>query len=66
MFRAACATDLTDAQWQLVEPCVRTSGPGRPPLLSKRALLNAVFCQLRAGSAWHLLPRVAPWRTVCK
>ena len=51
MFRAAYATDLTDTEWQLVEPYVRTSGLGRPPLHSKRELLNAIFYQLRAGSA---------------
>jgi transposase len=67
MFRAAYATDLTDTEWQLVEPYVRTSGYGRPPLHSKRELLNAIFYQLRAGSAWHLLPHdLPPWRTVYK
>ena len=44
-----------------------TSGYGRPPLHSKRELLNAIFYQLRAGSAWHLLPYdLPPWRTVDK
>ncbi|GAB3639293.1 hypothetical protein GCM10027422_48840 [Hymenobacter arcticus] len=67
MFRAAYATDLTATEWQLVEPYVRTSGLGRPPLHSKRELLNAIFYQLRAGSAWPLLPHdLPPWRTVYK
>ena len=67
MLRAAYATDLTDTEWQLVEPYVRTSGLGRPPLHSKRELLNAIFYQLRAGSAWTLLPHdLPPWRTVYK
>jgi transposase len=36
-------------------------------LHSKRELLNAIFYQLRAGSAWHLLPHdLPPWRTVYK
>lgn len=39
---------------------MRTSGYGRPPLHSKRELLNAIFYQLRAGSAWHLLPHELP------
>jgi len=51
MFRATYATDLTDTEWQLLEPYVRTSGLGRPPLHSKRELLNAIFYQLRAGGA---------------
>ena len=67
MLRAAYATDLTDTEWQLVEPYIRTSGLGRPPLHSKRELLNAIFYQLRAGSAWPLLPHnLPPWRTVYK
>lgn len=43
MSRATYATDLMDAEWELVEPYVRTSGDGRPPLHSKRGLLNAIF-----------------------
>ena len=67
MLRAAYATDLTDTEWQLVAPYVRSSGLGRPPLHSKRELLNAIFYQLRAGGAWHLLPHdLPPWRTVYK
>ena len=67
MPRRAYATDLTDIEWELAEPYVRTSGYGRPPLHSKRELLNAIFYQLRAGSAWHLLPHdLPPWRTVYK
>ena len=67
MNRRAYPTDLTDEQWLLVEPYVRTSGYGRPPLHSKRELLNAIFYQGRAGSAWSLLPHdLPPWRTVYK
>lgn len=51
MSRQAYPTDLTDAEWLLAEPYVRRSGLGRPPLHSKRELLNAIFYQLRAGSA---------------
>jgi transposase len=56
MFRAVYAIDLTDTEWQLARSYVRTSGLGRPPLHSERELLSAIFCQLRSGSAWHLLP----------
>lgn len=67
MNRRAYSTDLTDEQWLLVEPYVRTSGYGRPPLHPKRELLNAIFYQGRAGSAWPLLPHdLPPWRTVYK
>ena len=67
MSRAAYPTDLTDAEWPLVEPYVATSGYGRPPLHPKRELLNAIFYQARAGCAWQLLPHdLPPWRTVYK
>lgn len=67
MSQVAYETDLTDNEWALVEPYVRTSGYGRPPLHSKRELLNAIFYQLQAGNTWHLLPHdLPPWRTVYK
>jgi transposase len=67
MDRRTYPTDLSEEQWLLVEPYVATSGYGRPPLHSKRELLNAIFYQARAGCAWHLLPHdLPPWRTVYK
>jgi transposase len=67
MSRAAYPTDLTDSEWGLIETYVPTNGYGRPPLHSKRELLNAIFYQARAGCAWHLLPHdLPPWRTVYK
>jgi transposase len=67
MPHAAYATDLTDTEWQLVEPSMRSSGFGRPPLPSKQELPNAISYQLRVGSGWHLLPySLLLWRTVYK
>jgi len=43
MNRRAYPTDLLDAEWELVEPYVRTSNYGRPPLHLKRELLHAIF-----------------------
>jgi len=67
MNRLTYSTDLTDAQWLILEPYVRTSGLGRPPKYSKRELLNAIYYQGRAGCAWSLLPHdFPPYRTVYK
>ena len=67
MERPAYPTDLTDIQWLIVEPYVRTSGLGRTPTHSKRDLLNALFYQARTGCAWRLLPPdLPPWSTVYK
>ena len=67
MTRVMCPTDLTNVEWTLTAPYLATSGYGRPPLHAKRELLNAIFCQARAGCSWPLLPHdLPPWRTVYK
>ena len=67
MERLAYPTDLTDAQWDIVEPYVRTSGLGRKPKHSKREFINSIFYQARTGCAWRLLPHdLPPWSTVYK
>jgi len=62
-------TDLTDRQWALVEPLVPQVEPtapgGRPPIHSKREILNAILYITRAGCSWRMLPSdFPPWRTV--
>ncbi|MEJ7662663.1 MAG: transposase [Hymenobacter sp.] len=60
-------TDLTDEQWLLVEPYCAHQWLWATALHTKRELLNAIFYQGRAGSAWRLLPHdLPPWRTVYK
>ena len=51
MERRTYPTDLTDAQWNIVEPYVRTSGLGRQPKHPKREFINALFYQARTGCA---------------
>lgn len=59
-------TDLTDAQWDLIDHLFpRPKAQGRPWTHSRRTILNAIFYLLRAGCAWRLLPKsFAPWQTV--
>jgi putative transposase len=59
-------TDLTDAQWAVLAPLVaRRAGPGRPPTVSLRAVMNALLYMTRAGCPWRLLPREFPhWTAV--
>ena len=67
MERLAYPTDLTDEQWLIVEPYVRTSGLGRKPKHTKREFINSIFYQARTGCAWRLLPHdMPPWSTVYK
>ncbi len=64
--RAPYATDLTDAQWQVLEPLVPPPAKtGRPRTVALREVLNALFYLVRAGCAWRLLPKEFPgWTTV--
>jgi putative transposase len=59
-------TDLTDAEWALLEPLLeRRHRRGRPPKWPRRLVADAVFYLLRSGCPWRLLPReYPPWRTV--
>ena len=59
-------SDLTDAEWKVLEPLI--PGParlGRPPRYEKRAILNAIFYVVRGGCSWRMLPtEMPPWRIV--
>ena len=66
MSRRAYPTDLTDAQWAILEPHVPPPKPGgRPPKHPRRELVDAMLYILRSGGAWRLLPHeFPPWQTV--
>ena len=60
-------TDLSDAEWALLEPHLPV--PKRrghcPRVHSPRGILNAVFYLLKSGCQWRMLPReFPPWKTV--
>src|SRR5947209_14325781 len=59
-------TDLTDAQWALAEPVLtERHGPGRPPQLDRRRILNGLLYLERTGCQWRLLPKeFGHWETV--
>jgi putative transposase len=58
-------TDLTDAQFALLEPFLpRRKHMGRPPA-NLHAVLNAILYLVRSGCQWRLLPHdFPPWSTV--
>ena len=66
MCRRPYDTDLTDPEWEHLEPLVPVVKPGgRPPIHSRREILNGIFYAVRSGCAWKLLPHdLPPWRTV--
>jgi putative transposase len=50
-------TDLTDAQWTIVEPLIPPPKPGgRPRTTDMREVLNTLLYQARTGCQWGLLP----------
>jgi putative transposase len=66
MKRKPYPTDLTDAQWECLEPLVPAAKTGgRPRTTPAREILDAYWYVLRAGCAWRLLPHdFPPWQTV--
>jgi transposase len=65
MTRRAYPTDLTDAEWAILEPLVPPPQPGgRPPAHPRRELIDAMLYVLRGGIAWRALPHeFPPWQT---
>jgi putative transposase len=59
-------TDLTDAQWALLEPLVPAVRPGgRPAKHARREIVDAMLYVLRGGISWRSLPHeYPPWQTV--
>ncbi len=59
-------TDLTAAEWQVIEPFLAPStGPGAPRTVETRAIVDAIFYRLRSGCQWRMLPSDFPaWPTV--
>jgi putative transposase len=64
--RKAYTTDLSDAEWELIEPHLPVpKAPGRPRLHPLRETLDAIFYVVRGGCAWRLLPHdFPPWKTI--
>lgn len=59
-------TDLTDAEWAILEPLVpAVKSGGRPARWPRREIMNAILYFIRAGESWRLLPHdLPPWQTV--
>ena len=59
-------SDLTDVEWQHLEPLLPPpKATGRPRQWPLRLILNGIFYLVRSGCAWRMLPReYPPWPTV--
>lgn len=63
-------SDMTDAEWSLIEPllpppaCTLSTG-GRPEKYERRAVIDAIRYVNRTGCQWRAVPcDFPPWRTV--
>jgi transposase len=58
--------DLTDGQWELLEPLLPVGRkPGRPPKWSKRQLIDGIRWRVRAGAPWRDVPAwYGSWQSV--
>jgi transposase len=59
-------SDLTDTQWELIEPMLPLpKWLGRPELHSRRSIVDAILYVVRTGCSWRQLPvDFPPWQTV--
>jgi putative transposase len=53
-------SDLTDAQWALIEPLLPVYSGGRPRTTDLRDVVDAIFYVLRTGCQWRYLPKDFP------
>ena len=49
-------SDLTDQQWEIVEPLIPVHRVGRPRKVNMREVLNTIFYQAKTGCQWDMLP----------
>lgn len=68
MSRKPYPTDVSDAEWRLIEPMIareRKRKRGRKRSVDIREVINAIFYLIRAGCSWRMLPHdLPPWQTV--
>lgn len=64
--RRGYPTDLSEREWQVLEPLVPPiRAGGRPAQYTRREILNAILYVLRSGCQWRMLPHDLPnWQTV--
>ena len=62
--RRSYLSDLTDEQWQIIEPLVPPAKKGgRDRTTDMREIINTIFYQNRTGCQWDMLPHDLPPRS---
>lgn len=66
MARKRYPSDLTDAEWRVIEPLIPPAKPGgRPRDTDIREVMNALLYLVTTGCQWRMIPHdLPPWSTV--
>ena len=66
MRKKSYKSDLSDKEWQIIEPLIPPAKPGgHPRTVDMREVVNAIFYLLRTGCSWEMLPHdFPPYSTV--
>ncbi len=66
MTRKTYPSDLSDREWQLLEPLLPLEKPtGKRRSVDLREIVNGIFYLLHNGCTWRSLPHdLPPWQTV--
>ena len=66
MRRRPYPSDISDEEWNILEPLIPPGKPGgKPRTTNMREVINAVWYVLRTGCQWRMLPHeFPPWSTV--
>jgi putative transposase len=64
--RKAYPSDLTDREWEILEPLIPAASPNATTeTISRREIVNGILYVLRSGCPWRLVPHDLPaWGTV--
>ena len=55
------ASDMTEAEWALIEPFMPSAGPiGRPRTVELRSVVNAILYMASTGCQWRQMPKDFP------
>jgi transposase len=59
------SSSLSDKEWLLIEPLLPQRKKTKPPVWTKREILDGIFYQLKNGCNWCDLPKdLPPYSTV--
>jgi putative transposase len=59
-------SDMSGAQWKIIDPLIPPAKPGgRPREAKMREIVNGILYIVRGGCSWRMLPQeYGPWPTV--